>query len=69
MPSADSIINNGVDVPYIQILQQQKIEELTLYLIEQNSILQEQKTTINEYERNLIDLTNRIDQLEKRVKP
>lgn len=69
MPSADSIINNGVDVPYIQILQQQKIEELTLYLIGQNSLLQEQKTLINEYEKTLLDLTNRIDQLEKRVKP
>ena len=69
MPSADSIINNGVDVPYIQILQQQKIEELTLYLIEQNSILQDQKTIIYEYERTLIDLAKRIDQLEKRAKP
>jgi hypothetical protein len=35
-PSAQTIVLDGQDVPYIQLLQQQKIEELTLYIIEQN---------------------------------
>jgi hypothetical protein len=35
-PSAQTFVLDGQDVPYIQLLQQQKIEELTLYIIEQN---------------------------------
>jgi hypothetical protein len=34
MPSRDSILANGQDIALIQQLQQQKIEELTLYVIE-----------------------------------
>jgi hypothetical protein len=51
MPSQDSVINIGQDIGNIQQLQQQKIEELTLYIIMQN--------------KRLSDLEKKIENLTK----
>lgn len=48
IPSRDSIINSGQDVGELQRLQQLKIEELTLYIIQQQRILNQLLTILNE---------------------
>jgi hypothetical protein len=52
IPSATEIEKNGLDLAEISKLQMQKIEELTLYLIEQN--------------KHIVELNKRIEQLENR---
>lgn len=46
IPSANEIENDGLELSQILKLQMQKIEELTLYLIEQNKKLEEQQKEI-----------------------
>ena len=53
MPSQDSVINIGQDVGEIQKLQQQKIEELTLYTIQQDEQLKAQDARLRELEAKL----------------
>ena len=48
MPSAEEVEIEGLDLGDISRRQQEKIEELTLYLIEQNKQLKEQKDQIQE---------------------
>lgn len=43
MPSTQEVLKNGVNVGEMINLQTKKIEELTLYLIEQNNKLEEQQ--------------------------
>jgi len=46
MPSQDSVLNKGQDVGELQKLQQQKIEELTLYSIAQDEKLKAQEDAL-----------------------
>jgi hypothetical protein len=57
MPSEKEVANEGVNLGEIVKLQTKKIEELTLYLIEQNRLLSSQKRS---YEK----LQRRVDKLE-----
>ena len=50
IPSANEISTNGLKVAEMQTLMMQKIEELTLYIIEQNKKLENLQTKINEIE-------------------
>ncbi len=59
VPSANYIKKNGVKVGEMQKIQMQKIEELTLYTIQQQSQLQTQNSLINK-------LINRLEKLEKK---
>ena len=43
IPSACEVEENGIDVAGMQVKMMEKIEELTLYLIDQNKQLQELK--------------------------
>lgn len=47
MPSETEILDDGVDVGEVQALQQVKIEELTLYVIEQDKKIKELQDQIN----------------------
>lgn len=47
MPAADEVIAKGQNIGNIQILQQQKIEELTLYSINQKNTIKEQQNKIH----------------------
>jgi len=53
MPAADSVEKNGLDLGNTQALLLKKIEELTLYLIQQNKDLEIQKVKIDRLERLL----------------
>lgn len=46
MPTESEIVQNGQNVSELKKLQQQKIEELTLYLIEMKKLNTDQQTTI-----------------------
>lgn len=46
--SAEVLAKNGIDVAEMQSKQMEKIEELTLYIIEQNKVLEKQNSEIEE---------------------
>jgi hypothetical protein len=56
MPSAKEVETNGIAVSEMLKLQQKKIEELTLHLIEKDKQLTEQKTINKGYEERLLKL-------------
>ena len=59
MPSQDSVLNNGQDVGELQKLQQQKIEELTLFRIAQDEKLKAQEAKLHELEQKLNAILNK----------
>jgi small-conductance mechanosensitive channel len=61
MPSADSVAAAGIDVGANQAALLKKIEELTLYVIEQNKKID----ALTEQNKKLDTLAERIKQLEK----
>ncbi|MDI1234612.1 MAG: hypothetical protein PSX81_10045, partial [bacterium] len=60
MPSQDSVTTNGQNIGEIQRLQQLKIEELTLYIIQQNDLLKIQKEAIEAQEARLLVIENSL---------
>lgn len=68
IPNEENIVNNGQDVGYLQVLQQQKIEELTLYAIDQDKRLKEQQLLIEEQMKKLIEQEIRLQNLESMFK-
>jgi hypothetical protein len=61
LPSADSVRDNGIDVGSNQAMLLKKIEELTLYLLQQNQKLEQQGEALQSQQK-------KIDQLELLVK-
>jgi len=53
VPSADEIEKNGLDVGAMQAILLKKIEELTLYLIEQNKLNIKQEKTIEKLKQEV----------------
>lgn len=47
IPAQDSIVDSGQDVGELQKLQQQKIEELTLYILQQQKMMDEMMAKLN----------------------
>jgi hypothetical protein len=66
IPSEAEIINDGLDIGDMQQKQMKKIEELTLYLIDQNKKLETQKQLILDQQRLLLSLKGRLQKLEKK---
>jgi hypothetical protein len=65
IPSAKDIETNGLDLGEIVKQQQVKIEELTLYIIEQDKAKSAQQTQLNEQAALLKQLQQQIQQLQK----
>lgn len=65
MPSEQEVIKDGVNLGEMVKLQTRKIEELTLYLIEKEQQLAEQKRDIEKQEKNSAKQDARIAALEK----
>ncbi|WP_255462922.1 hypothetical protein [Flavobacterium sp. LPB0248] len=62
IPSEKEVIENGINLGEINAKLLQKIEELTLYVIEQNKKiekLQEENTKINDLEKRLLKIENK----------
>jgi hypothetical protein len=68
MPSADSVVKNGLDLGNTQALMLKKIEELTLYIIAQDKKIQQQDCEAKEKERTFKTLEDRITRLERSMK-
>ncbi len=60
MESQEQILKNGQDVPLIQQQQQQKIEELTLYILEQNKRFSELQKVLFEMRSELKILQEKV---------
>lgn len=65
IPCEDSVVSNGQDVGALQVLQQQKIEELTLYAIDQEKQLKAQQQLIAEQKKQLAAQELRLQKLEQ----
>jgi len=65
LPSENDIVENGQDVGVLQVLQQQKIEELILYAIDQQKQLMSQLQLISEQKELLAAQEIRIEKLEQ----
>lgn len=59
MPTAKEVAEKGIEVGNIVTLQQEKIEELTLYIIEQNERNKEQEKRIETLEKQMQLLLNK----------
>jgi hypothetical protein len=58
--AADDLVKNGLDLGEMQAKQMAKIEELTLYLIDQNKSLEKQQAEINELKATVEILLKKI---------
>lgn len=64
IPSEDDVISKGVNVAEMNKLLLQKVEELTLYTIQQQSSLEKKQTEIDELKNETQTLRDRLDQIE-----
>jgi hypothetical protein len=64
IPSEDTVVQRGQDLGALQVLQQQKIEELTLYAISQEKQLREQQGLIEIQKQRLEAQELRLQKLE-----
>ncbi len=64
MPAADEVIAKGQNIGNIQILQQQKIEELTLYSINQKNTIKEQQNKIHILEIQMAEQAKQLKALQ-----
>jgi hypothetical protein len=67
IPSEDTVVQRGQDLGALQVLQQQKIEELTLYAISQEKQLREQQGLIEIQKQRLEAQELRLQKLETLV--
>ena len=65
IPSANEIQTNGLALGEMQTKMMQKIEELTIYIIQANKTIEELKQRIEQTEKTNAELKQRIDQAEK----
>jgi len=68
MPGAKAVETNGIAVSEMLKLQQQKIEELTLYLIEQNKSIGTQNEKLLQQGKQIKLLKNQIHAIKKKSK-
>ncbi|TWF33870.1 hypothetical protein FHW36_11160 [Chitinophaga polysaccharea] len=66
IPSETEVVSNGLDVGDMQQRQMKKIEELTLYLVDQHKQLEKQQQLIQRQQQMLSELNNRVKELEKK---
>jgi len=63
VPTTEEAIANGIELKEMNILLLKKVEELTLYLIDQNKINQNQKTELESNRREIDDMKNKLNSL------
>jgi len=67
VPSAEEVKNNGIELGEMTKIQQEKIEELTLYIIEQNKINDKQAKELEKQAEKLGKQNQEIQELKKLV--
>lgn len=68
IPSAVEVSKNGVSVGEMQNKLLQKVEELTLYMIDQQKKIDRQSTQISEQSAKIEEQNAKIEELEKKIK-
>lgn len=68
IPTAAEVNQNGIELGEMNKKLLQKIEELTLHLIEQNKMIKTQNSQILNQEANLIELKNEMILMKSRIK-
>lgn len=71
MPSAKDIESEGLDLEQMDMAMLRKIEELTLYLIEQDKLITELELSVGQLEldkKELFKLTKRLEELQVAIK-
>jgi hypothetical protein len=68
LPSATEVEKNGIDVGITQTVLLQKVEELTLYIINQDKELEQQKDQIDEQNIQLVKIQQELDELKRLIK-
>ncbi|MGL5233772.1 MAG: hypothetical protein ACRC8Z_03315 [Empedobacter falsenii] len=66
IPSEKEVVANGISVGETQKLLLQKIEELTLYIIEQNKENKAQSEKLSQQDKKIEELTQKINQLKQK---
>jgi len=61
IPSADEIAKDGLNLGEMNKLLLKKVEELTLYLIEKDSEIKEQKATVNKLQEQVTQLLKEVN--------
>ena len=61
IPTEKEVLDSGINVADMQALQLQKIEELTLYIIEQQKQIKEQKLQLDIQQKLLEDLMKKTE--------
>lgn len=69
IPTEAEVKKNGIALGAFQVKLLEKIEELTLYLIEQNKTIQMQSKVINGQNQKLSALQNELDTLRQKASP
>ena len=64
IPSEKTVLESGQDVGALQVLQQQKIEELMLYVIEQDKSLKDQRAVIEKQTKAMAEQEIRLKKME-----
>ena len=67
MPSAKEVAEKGVDVGDVQAKLLQKVEEMTLYVIKQQELIETQQTRMEQQQVKMEQQQTRMDQLEQEV--
>jgi len=66
IPNEEEVLNNGINLGEMNSKLLQKIEELTLYLIEQNKKTEELKTFISDQNKVISEQNKRLEKLENK---
>ncbi|MCC8145663.1 MAG: hypothetical protein LIO93_04320 [Bacteroidales bacterium] len=65
IPSEKEVLENGIDVADMQAKLLQKIEELTLYTIQQQELIDEQKESLSEQKKMFDELKKEVDTIKE----
>jgi len=68
MPSAQEVVKDGINLGKMNMLMVKKVEELTLYIIEQSNQLREQQKEISEKDQQIKKFESRLNTIEQVLK-
>jgi len=67
IPSAGEMKTDGIEIGDMNTKLLQKIEELTLYVIEQNKLIVDQNKQLTEQDKRIVDQNRKLTVQDKRI--
>ncbi|MCC8145265.1 MAG: hypothetical protein LIO93_02240 [Bacteroidales bacterium] len=68
IPSESEVLENGIDLANMQAKLLQKIEELTLYTIQQQELIDEQKKSLSEQQKTIMEQQKMFHSIQEEIK-